>query len=430
MKTDKTKTLQRKIEVCAHWSGLSKPALMGILYFAPSRGKEIVSFEYHKEWLLSPRAQILDPSLRLYTGRQYATENQHNFGIFLDSSPDRWGRILMKKREEQIARKEKREPRELLESDYLLGVFDAHRMGGLRFRADPNGPFLDDQRSYASPPWTSLRELEYASLALEKDHSEGDTNSSKWLEILVVPGSSLGGARPKASVIDEHKALWIAKFPSSNDKTDIGAWEEVVNKLAKSAGVNVAEAHSRNFGGHHRTFLTKRFDRNESGERLHFASAMTLLQRTDGDDASQGVSYLELVEFLIQRGSNTPKDLEELWRRIVFFICVSNTDDHLRNHGFLLESNGWRLAPAYDINPVPFGEGLKLNISEADNSQDLELAKSVAKYFRLKKDKTDKIIREVVNVVKTWRTIAHSLSISKTEQDQMAAAFRIAEKEN
>lgn len=400
---------------------------MGVLNATPSRGKEIFSFEYEKNWLKSSHAQILDPSLGHFSGQQYAPSGQNNFGVFLDSSPDRWGRVLMERREAQAAREEKREKRNLVESDYLLGVYDGHRMGALRFRTDPNGVFLDSDTTRASPPWASLRELEHASLELEKDHAERDPGYSKWLKMLIAPGSSLGGARPKASVVDEKNHLWIAKFPSKNDDVDIGAWEDVVHRLASRCGLNVAQAQSHVFGSKQHTFMTRRFDRNDSGERLHFASAMTLLQRSDGDDASKGASYLELVDFLIKQGSSTSKDLEELWRRIVFFVCVSNTDDHLRNHGFMLDAKGWRLAPAYDINPVAMGDGLKLNISEADNSQDLELVRSVAEFFRVKKDRADKIISDVVGVVKKWRSVAIELSISKKEQDRMATAFRIAE---
>ena len=280
---------------------------------------------------------------------------------------------------------------------------------------------------YASPPWTSLRELEYASLALEKDDSELNPDYSKWLLMLMAPGGSLGGARPKASVVDEHNHLWIAKFPSGNDEYDMGAWEMVVYKLAQRAQINIAAAKAEKFNSPHHTYLSKRFDRTHSGERIHFASAMTLLQRSDGEDAASGASYLELAEFIIQHGSQSADDLEKLWRRIIFFICISNVDDHLRNHGFILQPHGWTLSPAFDINPVASGNGLKLNISETDNSQDLALAKEVAEYFRIKPKKADNIIQEVVLAVKEWRTEAKALNITIREQNRMARAFRIAD---
>lgn len=418
-----SKITQRYIEVNAHWIGL-QPTCVGMLHAIPSRGKEIFSFNYDDNWLKSNKIHALDPSLQLFRGIQYAPQGQDNFGIFLDSSPDRWGRFLMDRREAQLARKEERKERKLLESDYLLGVYDKHRMGALRFRTDTQGVFLDDNDLYASPPWASLRELEYASLALEKKDAEKKPSYSKWLQMLIIPGASLGGARPKASIMDQHKHLWLAKFPSGNDKNDVGAWEMLVHKLARRSQINVAEAKLQKFNTLHHTFLSKRFDRTNIGERIHFASAMTLLQRSDGDDASKGASYLELAELIIQQGSQPTRDLEQLWRRIVFFICVSNIDDHLRNHGFILTPQGWMLSPAYDINPVANGNGLKLNISESDNSQDLSLAQEVAKYFRVTPNNAIKIIQEIVKVVKNWHKEANALGIPKKEQDRMANAFR------
>lgn len=421
---------QRYIEVHAHWTGLSQPTLMGVLHTTLARGKEIFSFEYSDDWLRNNLSHTLDPSLQLFQGRQYAPQDQENFGVFLDSSPDRWGRFLMDRREAQLARAAKRKECKLLESDYLLGVYDEHRMGALRFRTDPKGPFLDNNKNYASPPWTSLRELEHASLELEKNDAEANPDYSKWLQMLIAPGGSLGGARPKASVIDEDNHPWIAKFPSNNDEVDIGAWEMVAYKLAQRAKINMAAAKIEKFNNHYHTFLSKRFDRIATGERIHFASAMTLLQRSDGDDASNGASYLELAEFIMRNGALPAQDLEQLWRRIVFYICVSNVDDHLRNHGFILQPNGWVLSPAFDINPVANSHGLKLNISETDNSQDLELAKDVAAYFRIKPSQADQIIQEIITAVKDWRNVASSLDIPTKEQDRMANAFRIASEEH
>jgi serine/threonine-protein kinase HipA len=422
------KSPTQHIEVYADWAGLPEPTLIGVLNVIPSRGKEIFSFEYSTDWLKSPRVQALDPSLQLLPGIQYAPQKQENFGIFLDSSPDRWGRFLMNRREAQLARAEKRTARKLLESDYLLEVYDEHRMGALRFRTHPDGPFLDNNKKYASPPWASLRELEHASLELEKRDAEKNPNYSKWLLQLIAPGGSLGGARPKASVIDENHHLWIAKFPSKHDEYDVGAWEMVVNNLAKEAKISVPETKIKKFNSPYHTFMTKRFDRNNNGQRIHFASAMTLLQHTDGDDASTGVSYLELAEFIIRYGAQSEQDLEQLWRRIVFYIGTSNVDDHLRNHGFILHPDGgWVLSPAFDINPNPLGDGLKLNISESDNSQDIALAKEVAEYFRIPPPKADKIIQETFAIIGNWRKSASRLGISITEQNRMQQAFRVAE---
>lgn len=421
---------RRCIQVWAHWAPLSRPVFVGTLFAAPSRGQEIFSFEYSADWLESRHAQCLDPSLALYKGVQYAPQGKDNFGTFLDSSPDRWGRLLMRRREAQAAREEKQKERPLRESDYLLGVYDDYRPGALRFRIAPEGPFLDDNRRFASPPWTSLRELEHASLELEKKDAEKKRNYSQWLQMLMAPGASLGGARPKASVIDEKGGLWIAKFPSSHDEFDIGAWEEVVCKLAAQSQVVIPRSLCRAFTRRHHTFLVKRFDRTDRRERIHFASAMTLLQRSEGDDASTGASYLELAEFLMRQGAEPDRDLEQLWRRIVFFICVSNSDDHLRNHGFLLQPGGWRLAPAYDMNPVATADGLRLNISETDNAQDLGLVREVAPYFRIKSSRALEIIREVTASVKGWRKLAKSLGISMSEIERMTSAFRVADEDS
>lgn len=416
---------QKLIYVYADWETLGSPRLMGILFSSPSRGKEIFSFEYDPLWLKSGEGVYLDPNLRLFTGPQYPKTDHQNFGLFLDSSPDRWGRTLMRRREEQYAREEKRAGRTLMESDYLLGVFDGHRMGALRFKLDPLGAFLDDDKEMAVPPWTQLPELEHASLQLEKNEADKDANYRKWLKLLIAPGGSLGGARPKASVVDRKGDLWIAKFPSRNDDLNIGAWEFLVYKLAVQAKITVSESQIKKISGNYHTFLTKRFDRHYK-KRIHFASAMTLLDRKDGEGADSGVSYLDLVDFLVQNGSQVKKDLEELWRRIVFNICVSNIDDHLRNHGFLLTEKGWKLAPAYDMNPSETGDGLKLNISKEDNSQNLELALEVAEYFRLKKKEALKILSEITEVVFQWKNFAEKIGTSK-EISRMQHAFRIVE---
>lgn len=421
---------QRQIEVYAHWAEMVKPTLVGVLHANLARGKEIFSFEYAHTWLESSIAQAIDPGLQLMPGKWPAPNSHDNFGVFLDSSPDRWGRFLMKRREAQLAREENRDERKLLESDYLLGVYDEHRMGALRFRTEAEGPFLDNNKEFASPPWASLRELQHASIEIEKENADKNPNYSKWLKMLIAPGGSLGGARPKASIIDERKNLWIAKFPSANDEVDVGAWEMVAYKLAKRAGIVMPQAKIEKFNNPHHTFLSKRFDRTANGERLHFASAMTLLQRTDGDDASTGVSYLDLAEFITSHGAEPDLDLEQLWRRIVFHICISNVDDHLRNHGFILEPNGWVLSPAFDINPVATGDGLKLNISESDNSQDLELAREVATYFRIDSDRANEIIAEVISATQHWQDEARALKISQSEQEKMARAFRVIKKNN
>jgi len=280
--------------------------------------------------------------------------------------------------------------------------------------------FQSSDRAIAAPPWSTLRDLEYASFLVERD--EEDEELDQWLAMLIAPGSSLGGARPKASVVDEKGDLWIAKFPGKDDDRDVGSWELIVAELARDAGIEMSECRRDSFSKRGYTFLTKRFDRVGTG-RLHFASAMTLLGRKDGDDAGAGASYLELAEFIIRFGARPEADLRQLWRRIAFSIAVSNTDDHLRNHGFLLEEKGWRLSPAYDINPSPDSTGLSLAVDEHDNSLDFGLALSVAKYFRLKVQEAQAIIDSVRSAVATWRERARRMGIASSEIDRMARAF-------
>lgn len=413
----------KEIIVYADWQELPTAMKMGMLRAEQVRGEEIFSFEYDEQWLQSGFAQVLDPDLRLFTGPQYITDEKPNFGIFLDSSPDRWGRTLMKRREALQAREEKRKERRLFESDYLLGVNDISRSGALRFKLNEEGPFLDDNTTFPTPPFSSIRELEHASLRIEDDDFFEDKEASKWLRLLMAPGSSLGGARPKASVRSPEGHLWIAKFPSKNDDRDQGAWESIVNKLAAEAGVRVTQGMAKKFSQKYHTFLAKRFDRSNSSERIHFASAMTLLDYKDGVNHQDGASYLELVEVIEAYGAQPEEDLLELWKRIVFSICVSNTDDHLRNHGFLLTNRGWLLSPAYDINPNEQGVGLSLNIDENSNALDLELAKSVAEYFRVNLKAAENFIRSTKKIVNTWRNKADRLGISKAEQELMKSAF-------
>ncbi|WP_223274603.1 type II toxin-antitoxin system HipA family toxin [Salibacter halophilus] len=418
---------KRDVFVFADWRGMEEPTLMGVLHSELLRGKEVFAFEYANDWLQSEHASWLDPDLGLFSGPQHIRGEKPNFGLFLDSSPDRWGQLLMRRREAALARKEERSPQTLFQTDYLLGVYDEHRMGALRYKLDINGSFLNDNKEMAAPPWTSIRELEEISLRLEDDEIINDPHYLKWLNMLVAPGSSLGGARPKASILDSNGHLWIAKFPSRNDEFDIGAWERLTYEMAIDAGINMAESKAKKFSSRHHTFLTKRFDRTDKGERIHFASAMTLLGYSDGQNYQYGVSYLDLVEFIMEKGANVDEDMEELWRRIIFSICVSNTDDHLRNHGFILTPDGWELSPAYDINPVETGSGLSLNISEDDNSLNLDLAIDVCEYFRLSKDRAYEIIKEVKKAVSSWRIKAKRYGISKAEQELKERAFLATE---
>ena len=412
--------MSREIFVFADWEEFNESMFVGTLRSDVVKAKEHFSFAYDEAWLQSKYVQQIDPDLKLYSGDQH-NSSQQNFRVFLDSCPDRWGRLLMKRREAVIARQEERKPNVLNESDYLLGVHDMHRMGALRFKLDFNGDFLDNNNQLASPPMTSLRELEHAVSQLESAADMDDPDYLKWLNMLISPGSSLGGARPKASVIDSDGNLWIAKFPSGHDDYDIGAWEYVVYQLAVDAGIDMSKCQHKQFNSPHHTFLTKRFDRT-TNSRLHFTSAMMQLGYNDGDE---GASYLELAQFLTRQGANTKNDLAELWRRIVFNIAVSNTDDHLRNHGFIYHKRGWILSPAYDINPVTPAGGLHLNITEDDNSLNYELAMDVIDYFQLNKQDALQIKNKVLQSVAGWEEVATKIGLGRAEQQLMAPAFNI-----
>lgn len=410
--------MMKTIYVYENWLS-KKPSLIGKLYVETVRGGESYSFEYDFAWLANPAAVMLDPDMNLYRGRQYPI-GKDKFGLFADSSPDRWGRILMKRRERILADNEERKPRNLTESDYLLGVYDETRMGGLRFTLEEGGTFLSDDKTIPTPPWTSLRTLEEASREFEKDE-RGLTD--QWLKQLLKPGSSLGGARPKASVLDPQGNLWIAKFPSKHDDCNVGAWEKVVHDLARMCGLNVPESKLECFSKSGSTFLVKRFDRNGS-QRIHFSSAMTMLGKTDGAGAKDGTGYLDMVSFIKSNGAAPKEDLIELWRRIVFNMAVSNTDDHLRNHGFLLTASGWCLSPLYDVNPVEAGDELALNVSETDNRISIELAIETAHYYDIKKTDARAMAEEILVTVRdNWAKIAKQCGLSRTDIEDKRPAF-------
>lgn len=411
------------VEVYADWQPIEAPLLIGLLSYSDSSRGGVFSFAYDKAFLTSAYRLQIDPMLTLHSGELYNDEAEKNFRAFLDSSPDRWGRILMQRRAAIEARKGIRATSRLNELDYLLGVHDSYRMGGIRFRRAGSAAFLDDNSEFSAPPMASLRELEHAAMQIEKDDNIDSDEYYRWLKILISPGSSLGGARPKACVTDEQGHLWIAKFPNLNDTHDVGAWEMVCYELALAADVDMFPSEIRQFSSGYHTFLTKRFDR-DGEKRLHFSSAMTQLQYYDGEQ-SQGASYLEIAEFISNCGAQTEADLAQLWRRIVFNIAVSNTDDHLRNHGFLLTKNGWKLSPAYDLNPIVGKHGLHLNITDADNALDYKLAFEVKDFFRLSQPQATQIYDEVLIAVKQWQTVAKRLGISRAEQAMKESAFNV-----
>ena len=410
------------VQVHVDLENSGQPILMGELHCQQSRNDEIFSFTYDRTWLARPEVFAFDPDLVLSHGHQYPAPDKANFGIFLDSSPDRWGRVLMQRRENFRARQEKRKPRTLTAWDFLLGVHDETRLGALRFRVSPDGPFIDNDAQLAAPPITSLRELQAASLQFE-EHINEDENPEyeKWLTQLFAPGTSLGGARPKASVRDAIGALCMAKFPSRQDTRDIGAWELVANRLAAKAGIVVPGARPlRIKESPYTTFLVERFDRNAQGGRLAFVSAMTLTQHKDGDG---GASYLELVELLQSRGSNTESDCQQLFRRVLFNIMIQNTDDHLRNHGFFIDARGVRLSPAYDMNPSIERTELSLAINEVDTTCDVAIAMDAYKDYGLTAERATVTLQEVRAAVAHWRHEANRFRIPRDEQDLMEPAF-------
>ncbi|MEO8254439.1 MAG: HipA domain-containing protein [Flavobacterium sp.] len=407
------------IYVYAHWQGMQDPKIIGVLSAQQAKGKKAFSFEYDKNWLKTEQKFLLDPDIQLYGGPQYPNQKE-NFGIFLDSMPDTWGRTLMKRREAQWAKEHKEKPKTLYDIDFLLGVYDESRMGALRFKIDPNGDFLDNNKTTSTPPWSSIRELQNAATIFENDNENEEVN--KWLTVLMAPGSSLGGARPKANILDNDKSLWIAKFPSKTDTIDKGAWEFLAYLLATEAGIEMAPCRIESILGKHRTFFTKRFDR-ENGERIHFASAMTMTGNNEDIIRDDHASYLDIAEFISNYGANVEANLHQLWRRIIFNIAISNTDDHLRNHGFILTKEGWILSPAYDLNPSIDKDGLALNIDTDNNDLSFELAKSVGEYFRLDNAQMDTIINQIVSVASNWKSIAKEIGISRSEQELMEKAF-------
>lgn len=394
------------------------PVLIGTLQAHATRGSELFEFQYAESWLKNQPKHLLDPNLQFYQGAFFPKNDASNFGMFVDSTPGEWGRLLMQRYETAIARKEKRAAKILSESDFLLGVFDFYRSGALRFKTRVDGEFVTSDEQFILPSLSSLRELEHTSMLLNDDAITKEFSTS--LEMLAASGAVLGGKRPKATVIDNDWQMWIAKFPQENDVADIGGWEFVAHTMAGLAGIQTSPSMIRKLNTSHHTFMAQRFDRTMKGERIHFATAATLLGYTN---AATTPGYIDLAGFLMQHGADVNADLEELWRRMVFNIAIKNTDDHPGNHGFLLTNEGWKLSPVYDLNPEAEGVGLTLNISEHDNSLDFELALSVAQYFRVKTEKAKSILREITLVTGQWRKIAGDAGLSKAEQERMSGAF-------
>jgi serine/threonine-protein kinase HipA len=380
------------------------------------KNKESASFEYDRMWLENPVRFSLEPALQVGPGAFHTAADTPMFGAIGDSAPDRWGRALMRRAERRRAERAGTAPRSLQEIDFLLLVDDEARQGALRFAVKEGGPFLREEEVKRIPPLVELPELLSAA-----EHVVEDKDTEEDLRLLIAPGSSLGGARPKASVIEKDGQLTIAKFPRRDDDYNTVAWEAAALALAAKAGIPVPESRVETVSDK-QVILLRRFDRDKT-VRIPFLSAMSMLGAKDRDTRS----YLEIVDALRQHGAAAEEDMEQLWRRIVFSILISNTDDHLRNHGFLYAGqSGWRLSPAYDLNPVPVDVKpriLTTAINEDDGTASLDLAMSVAEYFELEKAKAKTIATQVGKAVSTWRDEAAKHGIGKSEIERMASAF-------
>lgn len=391
---------------------------VGTLFHEVARRDLPGRFAYDASWLKTPGVFMLDPRLSLWQGEQHPV-HRSGFGIFLDSAPDRWGRMLLERREAAAARRERRRVEQLFEMDFLLGVEDETRTGALRFRRI-EGPFLSNS-GLAVPPVSRLAELAALLRRIEEPRAESLPEFERWLAMLVAPGSSLGGARPKATFREDDGSLWIAKFPARDDRYDVGAWEYVVHRLAAAAGIDVPASGLAALG-EYRTFRVQRFDRS-GGRRRMYASAMTLLERSDGE---AGASYLDLAEFIANAGAPAAisTDLSQLFRRVVFNVLTGNRDDHLRNHGFVATPDGWRLAPAFDLNPAPAKLEHALFLDAASGEPRLDAIVDTAPLYRLDAGRARAVVDDVAAVVRTWRLVAaQAAGLGGSEVERMASVF-------
>lgn len=412
----------RKIYVYADFDWLKTAVLVGELGYESLRGTDSYSFCYDHNWLRQYSDLYLSADINNYTGQQFTQPDRDIFGCFGDALPDRWGRLLLNRREQIRAQEEKRPVRKLSSYDYLLGIDDYSRMGGFRFKESPDGEFINCDATLRIPPLTDIQVLVAASMEVEKSEERNLLPDKKWLLQLVHPGTSLGGARPKAGVLNEEGELCVAKFPSRNDEYDIGLWEHLSHLLAKEAGVEAAETRAITAGEKYHTLLSKRFDRTTDGRRRHFASAMTLLGLTDGCNAQTGNGYLDIVDFILQHCCNVEANLRQLYRRVAFSIAIGNSDDHFRNHGFLLTPKGWTLSPAYDLNPT-FNDHQSLLINATTNRSDLQLLLASSEEYMISKEEATHIIEEVKDGVSQWRSMAIRIGIAKREMDLFAQVF-------
>lgn len=412
----------KKMYVYADFDWLKEIEPVGELGYESLRGSDCFSFKFADGWIKKYNGINLSDDLNNYPGIQYTRSGKDIFGCFSDALPDRWGRTLLLRREQVMAQEENRPVRRLSPFDFLTGIDDFSRMGGFRFKETPDGEFINADNALRIPPLTDLRELIAASKEIEKSEETNILPEKRWIAQLVQPGSSLGGARPKANVIDANRGIYVAKFPSLKDDYDAGLWEHFCHLLAENAGINVAKTKVISVNDKHHTLLSRRFDRTDSGKRIHFASAMTLLGLNDGDNAATGNGYLDIVDFILSGCTDVDANLRELFRRVAFNICVGNSDDHFRNHGFLLTAKGWTLSPAYDMNPT-LNDHQSLLINSNTNKADLSVLLNSCEEYMLSPEVTKNIINEVVEAVKGWRTLANRLGIAKREMNLFEGVF-------
>lgn len=413
-----------RLLVFADFNWLEKPEMVGELCYEKLRGSDSYAFKFDENWLKVHAGINLSEDINNYPGMQYTKPGDDIFGCFSDVLPDRWGRTLLKRREQIQALEEKRAVRSLTSFDYLMGIDDFSRMGGFRFKKELEGDYINVSPSLRIPPITELRELVHASQEVEKSEENDVLPEKKWIAQLIQPGTSLGGARPKAGVLDEKGCLCIAKFPSRKDDYDTGLWEHFSHLLAQKAGVQVAQTRVLGGLGKYHTILSKRFDRTDAAKRIHFASSMSLLGLKDGDNAQGGYGYLDIVDFILQDCCDVEKNLQELYRRVAFNICIGNSDDHFRNHGFLLTPKGWTLSPAYDMNPT-LNEYQSLLINETSNKADICTLLDSCESYMIKKEMAKNIIQEVQAAVCKWKNLAIQLQIPNREMNIFKDRFKL-----
>lgn len=410
--------------VFADFDWLDKPELVGELCYEKLRGSESYAFRFDDNWLKFHAGIKLSEDINNYPGLQYTQPGNDIFGCFSDALPDRWGRTLLKRREQIQASEEKRAVRNLSSFDYLMGIDDFSRMGGFRLKRELDGDFINVSPSLKIPPLTELRQLVLASQEVEKSEENDVLPEKKWIAQLIQPGTSLGGARPKAGVLDDSGNLCIAKFPSRKDDYDTGLWEHFSHLLARKAGINAAQTKVQGGLGKYHTLLSKRFDRTDEGKRIHFASSMSLIGLRDGDNAQGGYGYLNIVDFILQSCCDVEKNLQELYRRVAFNICIGNSDDHFRNHGFLLTPRGWTLSPAYDMNPT-LNEYQSLLINESSNKADIRTLLESCESYMIKKEVAENIIHQVQAAVAGWENLAVLLQIPAREVTMFKDRFKL-----